>query len=98
VIRTGISLRLHNVTYILTLPPKEALGGSFDKSMKLWDITTGTGKQTLTGRSEQRLLPLLISLSDQWVFMAGDNLLWLPTYYRSLLCHAPKDPILYLTS
>jgi hypothetical protein len=63
--------------------------------MELWDITTGTEKQTPTGRSERRLLPPLISLSNQWVFMAGGNLLWSPPYYRSFLCHAVKDAIIY---
>ncbi|KAJ5503990.1 hypothetical protein N7463_006864 [Penicillium fimorum] len=37
-----------------------------------------------------------ISLSSNWVSFGGENLLWLPTEYRSFLCQATKDATLAL--
>ncbi|KAJ5661456.1 uncharacterized protein N7477_009072 [Penicillium maclennaniae] len=37
-----------------------------------------------------------ISLSSNWVALGGENLLWLPTEYRSFQCQAVKDATLAL--
>ncbi|KAE8395978.1 hypothetical protein BDV23DRAFT_178045 [Aspergillus alliaceus] len=77
--------------------------GSDDKTIKLWDTTTGTERQTLKGHSRSVVSYLdepasnpLVSLSNTWIALGGENLLWLPAEYRSFSCHAVKDATIAL--
>ncbi|GMG08914.1 unnamed protein product [Aspergillus oryzae] len=77
--------------------------GSYDKTIKLWDARTGTELQTLKGHSVSSVMnePNFnshspISLSNAWVALGGENLLWLPVEYRDFACHAVKDAKLAL--
>ncbi|KAE8397388.1 WD40-repeat-containing domain protein, partial [Aspergillus pseudonomiae] len=77
--------------------------GSLDKTIKLWDTMTGTERQTLKGHSDpvpavlnEPNSNLHISLSNAWIALGDENLLWLPVEYRSITCHAVKDAIIAL--
>jgi WD40 repeat protein len=77
--------------------------GSHDHTIKLWDITTGTHRQTLAGHSESVHAVLnepksnfQVSLSNAWITLGGENLLWLPSEYRGFVCHAAKNATLAL--
>ncbi|PWY66380.1 putative WD-repeat protein [Aspergillus sclerotioniger CBS 115572] len=77
--------------------------GSDDKIVKLWDTATGRQRQTLEGHSDLFTSILnnsdpnfQISLSETWIALADQNILWLPAEYRSFSCHAVKDATLAL--
>ncbi|OQE20906.1 hypothetical protein PENFLA_c015G01918 [Penicillium flavigenum] len=72
--------------------------GSEDQTIKFWDTTTGMERQTLEGRSDPISSGLngpstkfQISLSNTWVSLGGENLLWLPTEYRAATSHTFND-------
>ncbi|KAE8410238.1 WD40-repeat-containing domain protein, partial [Aspergillus pseudocaelatus] len=74
--------------------------GSDDKTIKLWDAKTGMELQALEGHSNaveghSEGQPE-ISLSNVWVALGGENLIWLPPEYRDFTCHAVKDATLAL--
>jgi WD40 repeat protein len=76
---------------------------SFDNTIKLWDITTGMHRQTLEDHSDSVYAVLnepksnfQVSLSNAWITLGGENLLWLPSEYRGFVCHAVKDATLAL--
>ncbi|KAL4860397.1 hypothetical protein BDV12DRAFT_181643, partial [Aspergillus spectabilis] len=70
--------------------------GSNDKTIKLWDAKTGSELQTLKGHSDwvQSVAStphaekhhdnynFQVSVSDNWVMLAGENILWLPPEHR----------------
>ncbi|PIG80687.1 NACHT and WD40 domain protein, partial [Aspergillus arachidicola] len=64
--------------------------GSHDKTIKLWDTKTGMELQTFKGH----FYP--VTLSNAWVALGGENLLWLPVEYRDFACCAVKDTTLVL--
>ncbi|KAJ5718775.1 hypothetical protein N7488_004421 [Penicillium malachiteum] len=84
--------------------------GSDDHTIKLWDTATGTQRQTLKGHSdrvhsvasslntapEKTYGDAQISLSETWISLGGENLLWLPVEFRSFTCQAVKDATLAL--
>jgi WD40 repeat protein len=77
--------------------------GSFDSTIKLWDTTMGMHRQTLEDYSESAHAVLnepksnfQVSLSNAWITLGGENLLWLPSEYRGFVCHAVKDATLAL--
>ncbi|KAB8213051.1 WD domain protein [Aspergillus novoparasiticus] len=79
------------------------VSGSADTTIKLWDTTTGIERQTLKGHSysvpavlNEPNSSFYISLSNTWIALGDDNLLWLPVEYRSFSCHAVKDAIIAL--
>jgi hypothetical protein len=97
------------------------VSGSDDKTIKTWDIKTGTELQILKGHQPASVsqlaanmgytgsrfsgIPQLhgncdstshlskppVSLSDDWLALAGENVLWLPPEYRRFSCFACKD-------
>jgi WD40 repeat protein len=63
--------------------------GSDEGTIKLWDTTTGTHRQTLEGHSKsvhavlnEPKSNLQVPLSNSWITLGGENLLWLPSEYR----------------
>jgi WD40 repeat protein len=79
---------------------KQVVSGSSDRTdrtVQLWDATTGATLQTLEGHPSyirsvafspdgQALNTLLVSKS--WIAEGGTNILWLPIDYRSPTCIA----------
>ncbi|KAK6810873.1 hypothetical protein RU639_013594 [Aspergillus parasiticus] len=77
--------------------------GSRDDTIKLWDTMTGTERQTLKGHSStapavlnELNSNLHISLSNAWIALGDENILWLPVEYRPFTCHAVKDAVIAL--
>lgn len=79
--------------------------GSFDKTVKLWDVTTGTLHQTLEGHSSSVSSVLnkpnsnsqpQISLSNTYIALGGENILRLPAEYHGFTCCAIEDATLAL--
>ncbi|KAL2856070.1 hypothetical protein BJX68DRAFT_279544 [Aspergillus pseudodeflectus] len=88
--------------------------GSYDSTIKLWDVKTGSELQALKGHS--RLAPSVastmrarkhhdnishnlefhVSVSDNWVMLAGENILWLPPEHRRFTASAVTDATLAL--
>ncbi|KAE8382682.1 WD40-repeat-containing domain protein [Aspergillus bertholletiae] len=64
--------------------------GSWDDTIKVWDTKTGVELQTLNGHSNP------VTLSNAWVALGGENLIWLPVEYRDFDCYAVKDATLVL--
>jgi WD40 repeat protein len=76
--------------------------GSFDNTIKLWDAKTGSELQTLKGHSHwvwsEASTPhaekyhdnynFQVSISDNWVMVAGENILWLPPEHRQFTASA----------
>lgn len=76
---------------------------SNDSTIKLWDTTTGTQRQTLEGHPSdvnsvlnKSNCKVQVSLSNAWITLDGENLLWLPAEYRSFNCFAVMDTTLAL--
>jgi WD40 repeat protein len=84
--------------------------GSNDKTIKLWDAKTGWELQTLKGhsRSVQSVAStphaekhhdkynFQVSVSDNWVMLAGENILWLPPEHRQFTASAVTEATLAL--
>jgi WD40 repeat protein len=78
---------------------KQVVSGSYDKTVRLWDATTGAALQTLKGHSSDvrsvafspdgKLLPFL-QVFNHWVMEGDTNLLWLPPDYRET-CSVTKN-------
>jgi WD40 repeat protein len=83
---------------------RQVVSGSGDKTVRLWDATTGAALQTLEGHSSSvssvafspdgNLLPTL-RVSNHWVVEGKANILWLPPDYR-LTCEAFWDTTVIL--
>jgi WD40 repeat protein len=84
--------------------------GSYDYTIKLWDAKTGSELQTLKGHSDSvrsvAFTPhaekhhdnynFQVSISDNWVMVAGENMLWLPPEHRQFTASAVTDATLAL--
>ncbi|KAF9883051.1 hypothetical protein FE257_004305 [Aspergillus nanangensis] len=70
--------------------------GSHDDTIKLWDAKTGSELQTLTGHSGSVHWKFQVSVSDNWVMLAGENILWLPPEHRPFTASAVKEATLAL--
>ncbi|PIG69509.1 G-protein beta WD-40 repeats containing protein, partial [Aspergillus arachidicola] len=66
------------------------VSGSDDKTIKLWDAKTGMELQMFKGNSYP------VTLSNTWVALGGEDLIWLPFEYRDFTCYAVKDATLVL--
>ncbi|KAB8067076.1 WD40-repeat-containing domain protein, partial [Aspergillus leporis] len=97
----GHSSRVYSVAF--SLDGLTLASGSNDGTIKLWDTTTGTHRQTLEDHSSdvnsvlnESNCKVRVSLSNTWIALDGENLLWLPAEYRSFKCFAVKDATLAL--
>jgi WD40 repeat protein len=84
--------------------------GPEENTIKLWDTATGTqleghshlvnsgafSPDGLTPALEKGLDDCQISLSNNWVSLGGENVLWLPAEYRSFECQAVNGATLAL--
>ncbi|KAL4966320.1 WD40 repeat domain-containing protein [Aspergillus stella-maris] len=84
--------------------------GSNDNTVKLWDAKTGLELQTLKGHSNSGLsvastphaekhhhnYNIQVSVSDNWVMVAGENILWLPPEHRQFTASAATEATLAL--
>jgi WD40 repeat protein len=84
--------------------------GSYDNTIKLWDVKTGSELQTLKGHSKSvwsvASTPhaekhhdnynFQVSISDNWVMVAGENILWLPPEHRQFTASAVTEATLAL--
>ena len=74
--------------------------GSEDKTVKLWDPTTGDLRQTMKDHSHLIWSETndMVSIQEkQWVCFQGEKMLWLPLEYRPY-CFTMKDGVLALGS
>ncbi|KAL4893708.1 putative wd40 protein [Aspergillus ambiguus] len=71
-----------------------AMAFSPDSQIILWNTATGEQLQTLEGHSG--LAASQISLADQWVYMKGEKVLWLPSEYCGFSCFSAKEGALAL--
>ncbi|KAB8238294.1 WD40 repeat domain-containing protein [Aspergillus alliaceus] len=97
----GHSSRVYSVAF--SLDGFTLASASNDETIKLWDTTTGTHRQTLEGHPSdvnsvlnKSNCKVQVSLSNAWIALDGENLLWLPAEYRSSKCFAVKDATLAL--
>jgi WD40 repeat protein len=83
---------------------RQVVSGSRDKTVRLWDATTGALQQTLEGHSDwvrsvvfspDGKLETLRVIGD-WVIKGTSNLLWLPYKYQSPTCQATLNGIIFL--
>ena len=84
--------------------------GCYDNTIKLWDAKTGLELQTLKGHLDEvqsvASTPhaekhhdnynFQVSISDNWVTVAGENMLWLPPEHRQFTASAVTDATLAL--
>ncbi|KAJ6063670.1 hypothetical protein N7499_012350 [Penicillium canescens] len=61
-----------------------------------WVISVAFSPDELTPALEKGLDDCQISLSNNWVSLGGENVLWLPAEYRSFVCKAVNDAKLAL--
>ncbi|KAL2782616.1 WD40-repeat-containing domain protein [Aspergillus keveii] len=78
--------------------------GSYDRMIKLWDAKTGLEVRTLQcHRNWVRAVAFsadgtnfLIAVDKNWVFFAGERVLWLPSYHRHFTCSSTLNGTLAL--
>jgi WD40 repeat protein len=84
--------------------------GSSDNTIRLWDAKSGSELQTLKGHSgwvrsvastphaekHQDNYSFQVSVSDNWVMLAGENILWLPPEHRQFAALALTEAALAL--
>jgi WD40 repeat protein len=84
--------------------------GSNDGTIKLWDAKTGSELQTVEGYSgwvqsvastphaekHHDNYNFQVSVSDNWVMLAGENTLWLPPEHRQFTASAVTEAALAL--
>jgi WD40 repeat protein len=83
---------------------KQVVSGSYDKTLRLWDVATGAVLQTLEGHSnsvssvtfsqDERVKPALF-VANNWVVEGGTAILWLSPDYR-VTCEAVWNEFIVL--
>ncbi|EED20635.1 platelet-activating factor acetylhydrolase isoform 1B alpha subunit, putative [Talaromyces stipitatus ATCC 10500] len=81
----GHSNLIHSVAF--SPDSQIVVSGSNDRAIKLWDAKTSSELQTLRDHLDSFNFNQE-SLPDNWIALAGDNILWLPMEYRQFTASA----------